>query len=226
MSEERSFNEHAGARCAGRPLHDPLTEPDGVQRLADDPLRPREHQPAQVAGHDAVPSRYQSGDATAVHEGEVGQIDDDGRTRDLRQRVGQEGGGHDVQLAAESHDVRVKIGNVADGNAELGQHGDAIPPKVAGGTLPGDRSALSCYPSWTRADARSRRPTPIFTRSGDFGPTGNGHMSIAPTSVTPAGCRERLPCPVWALLRGGRSYRRPFPGALWPPPLSQWPLRA
>ena len=148
-----------------RPFHDPIAKPKDLQRLANHPSRLDKDNAPQSFGRNAVPGCDESGDATAIHESEARQIDDDGRAGHIHQHVGQEISGHDVQLAAQFDDMNVEIGKVADGNSELGQHGVAIPPKVAGGRLPGDRSALSMLPQLDHCRFRTRDP-PQFAGSG------------------------------------------------------------
>ena len=114
-----------------RPFHDPLAKPHDLQSPTNDASWSTEHELALSVGQDALPGHHESTDAAGIYEREVRQIDDEGRPSYINQRISQAPGGRNVQLAMENHDVDAR--KATGGDAELGRHGDALPPKVAGG---------------------------------------------------------------------------------------------
>ena len=97
----------------------------------------------------------------------IREIDDDGRASQLYERIGEAVRRCDIQLAMQYHEV--EVGKITDGNAELGDTATPFPPKVAGGGVPGDRSALPCYPhlrvAVDRTPAHSHRSTSCYSDS-------------------------------------------------------------
>ena len=124
-----------------RPFPDPITKPKELQRLTNHPLR---------LGKDDVPRsfgrvRFLAATRAATPLQSMKVRPDRSTTTEPATSTntsGQEIGRDDIQLAAQLDDTNVEIGNVADGNAELGQHGVAIPPKMAGG---GGRRSVSAF---------------------------------------------------------------------------------
>ena len=130
-------------------------------------------QPAtpETLGPDAIPRHYQGTDTARIHERKVRQIHHESRARYRHEGLSQAGGGSEVQLAMQRPNVQT--GKVVCSKAELGHHGGSIPPKVAGGRLPGDRSALALPPL---ADPPMPQPA---TRDGEaFDAIGPQVMSI------------------------------------------------
>lgn len=101
---------------------------------------------AQPFGQYAVPGCHECVNTAAIHEAEVRQVDHNGGTRAFDQGFGQPIGGDDVQLTMQRHNVDIRY--VVGGEAELGNHGEAI-------------SAEGCRWQGARGSISSANATPI-----------------------------------------------------------------